>query len=332
MSTTNAHLPTAEEIVASLRAFVDAAVAGMPEPVQAVRPGNRIPLHWPPEAISYKFHVLASDWTGHASYRAHGEDFPVRVAHTEHGYFGRCEKLWHEAKGATLEGMLKALAAAAEPLLKRQLTIAKTLGADHRYVGYLKDLAPEDLVKLLYCDDRDVAITVGVEIEKHASQSIFGPALIEILRDARHPYRRSAQWSVLDICEDLPSVCRSVDQQRAAIAAMKDLLWTAEDDYARTVYKAGVVLGGHLPGELGGPVLLQCLAAPSRIGRRSAIHGLFHVVEWKPTMREQVVAALRQAAETDAEPLLREYAQAMARDIESGRDHITEPVFDDEQA
>lgn len=332
MSSTKAHLPTAQEIVASLREFVDAAVAGKPEPIKAVKPGHRVPFRWPPEAISYKFHVLASDWMGHASYRAHGEDFPVRVAHTEHGFFGRCEKLWHEAKGSTLEEMLTALAAAAEPLLRRQLTIAKTVGAEHRYVGYLRDLAPEDLVKLLYCEDRDVGIVAGVEIEKHASLSIFGPALIEILRDARHPYRRSAQWCVLDIFEDLPSVCKSVAEQRQAIDAMKGLLWNAEDDFARTVYKAGVVLGGHLPDEHGGPVLMECLHAPSRIGRRSAVHGLYHVVEWHPALTAQVVESLRATAATDPEALLRSYALAMAGDIESGRDHVAEPVFPGESA
>jgi hypothetical protein len=112
---------------------------------------------------------------------------------------------------------------------------------------------------------------------------------------------------------------------------MRDLLWDAEDDYARTIYKAGVVLGGHIPHVYGGPTLLECLHAPSRIGRRSAIHGLFHVVEWIPEMREQVVADLKVVAHSDREPLLREFASLMADDIDTGAfDHIQEPMFPDE--
>jgi hypothetical protein len=330
MSKTKPHLPTALQIVESLRRFVDAAVQAAGGSTKALKPGHRVPFRWPPEAISYKFHVLASDWTGTASYMAHGEEFPVRTAFTEHGYFGRCDKLWHEARGATLEGMLKSLAEIAEPLLKRQLEIAKTVGAKQRYAGYVRDLAPEDLVKLLYCEDRDIANEARVEIEKHASLSIFGPALIEIVRDTRHPYRRSAQWCVLDIFEDLPSVCKTLEEQQDAIDAMRDLIWSAEDDYARTVYKAGVVLGGHLPDEHGGPVLTECLSAPSKVGRRSAIHGLYHVVEWHPALTGQVVDSLREVAKADSEPILREYAAAMANDIEGSREHVPEPVFPDE--
>jgi hypothetical protein len=128
--------------------------------------------------------------------------------------------------------------------------------------------------------------------------------------------------------EDLPSFCRNEKDEHAAIEAMKSLIWDAEDDYARTAFKAGVVLGGHVPSRFGGPVLIQCLDAPSKIGRRSAIHGLFHVVEWTPDMRDQVVGALRAHAETDEEPLLRSYAAAMADDIESDNaEHFQEPVF-----
>jgi hypothetical protein len=113
-----------------------------------------------------------------------------------------------------------------------------------------------------------------------------------------------------------------------AVQAMKELIWSAEDDYARTIYKAGVVLGGHIPHKHGGPTLLECLNAPSKIGRRSAIHGLFHVVEWLPSMREQVVEALRRHAESEPDSALREFSTLMARDIAAGAyDHIPEPVF-----
>ena len=131
-----------------------------------------------------------------------------------------------------------------------------------------------------------------------------------------------------DLFEDLPSYCVSEADEVQAVVAMKDLIWSAEDDYARTIYKAGVVLGGHIPYVYGGPTLLECLAAPSRIGRRSAIHGLFHVVEWIPEMRDRVVLALRSVAASDPEPALREFADLMASDIAEGaNDHIQEPLF-----
>ncbi|MFX8988315.1 hypothetical protein ABTN23_19740, partial [Acinetobacter baumannii] len=72
-------------------------------------------------------------------------------------------------------------------------------------------------------------------------------ALLEILRDREHPMRRIAQWCVLDLFEDLPSYFPDDEGQKQAVDAMSGLLWDAEDDYARTVFKAGVVLGGHVP-------------------------------------------------------------------------------------
>ena len=66
-------------------------------------------------------------------------------------------------------------------------------------------------------------------------------------------------------------------------------------------------------------------------GRRSAIHGLYHVVEWMPDMRSRVVAAIRDHAREESDPQLREFAVQMASDIERGTDHITEPVFPEEQ-
>ena len=74
--------------------------------------------------------------------------------------------------------------------------------------------------------------------------------------------------------------------------------------------------------------MVECLKAPSKIGRRSAIHGLFHVVEWLPDMRDEVLQRLREVAATDSEPLLREYAGGIADDIEEDRmEHVQEPVF-----
>lgn len=317
---------TSEELVSSLHAFIDAAVARAGS-TSAVNPGHRRPFHWPPPPVSPGYHVLSTDWTGKSSFEAYGETFDVTVATTPYGVFGRCNALWHEAKGATLAEMLGNLRNVADPLLKRQLCINETLGREGRFIGQLRDLPLDDLLKLLYCPDRDVANDARIEIDTHASLGVFAPALIEVLKDTKHPFRRSAQWCVLDLFEDLPSFCHTTESRAAATQAMRDLIWSAEDDFCRTTFKAGVVLGGHLPGEIGGPVLIECLDAPSRIGRRAAIHGLFHVVEWDPAQRDTVVAALRKVAKTDAEPQLREFAGHMASDIEAGADHITEPLF-----
>ena len=321
---------TADQLLQSLRAYIDACVAEAGS-TRAVNPGHRHPFHWPPHPVSPSYHVLSSDWKGRATFEAHDETFAVTVATTAYGVFGRCEALWHEAKGDTLESMLENLKNAAEPLFKRQMCIAKCLGRKGRFTGHIPDLPLEDLLKLLYCADRDVANDARIEIDSHASVGIFAPALIEVLRDTRHPYRRSAQWCVLDLFEDLTSFCHSANEVSGAVRAFRDLIWSSEDDCARTTFKAGVVVGGHMPAEIGGPVLLECLSAPSRIGRRAAIHGLFHVVEWDPGQRGRVVEALREAALHDEEEKLREYAGHMADDIEKARnDHVTEPLYGDE--
>lgn len=322
---------TAGTIKAELEAFIENA-ARLAGSAKAVDPGHRIPFHWPPHPISYRYHVLASDWTGRATIAAHGETFAVKVARTPHGVFGRCEDLWHEARGDSADEMLANLQSEAEPLFARQISINQTLGREGRFRGHIRDLAPSDLLKLLYCPDRDVANEARTEIETHASSRLFFCSLVLVLRDEVHPYRRSAQWCVLDLFEDLPCYASSPEEEEEAIRAMRDLLWTAADDHARTMYKAGVVLGGHLPHEHGGPVLIECLRAPSKIGRRSAIHGLFHVVEWHPEMLGRVVEELGRVAGQDEEPLLRQYAAAMASDIGAGNhDHVPEPIFPEEE-
>ncbi len=322
---------TALEILRDLETFIDAAVAKNGGDTKAIKPDHRIKFHWPPHPISYEYHVLATDWTGQAQFEAHGETFDVRVATTPYGVFGRCDAIWHEDKGKNLEEMLRNLAKSSEPLFTRQLLINETRGLAGRYTGHIRDLSPTDLVKLLYCRDRDLANEAHTVIDTHASQRVFTPALVAILKDRKHPYRRSAQWCVLDLFEDLPSFCRNEDEEEAAITAIRDLIWDAEDDYARTIYKAGVVLGGHIPHKHGGPILLECLSAPSKFGRRSAIHGLFHVVEWLPNLRGGVVLALREVAEEDPDPLLREFASQMSKDIEAaGLDHHMEPIFPEE--
>lgn len=322
---------SSEEMVRELRATIDRAVIANGGSTVAKKPSHRIKFSWPPHPVSYSFHVLTTDWTGDASFEAHGETFAVKVAKTPHGVFGRCEELWHEDRGSTEELMLINLRVSCEPLLKRQLEINRTLEQSGRFVGHVRELGPIDLIKLLYSEDRDVANEAKTEIETHASNHVFFDCLIEILNDRKHPNRRSAQWCVLDLFEDLPSYCHSPEDEVRAVEAMKRLIWDAEDDYARTIYKAGVVLGGHIPHRFGGPTLLACLYAPSKIGRRSAIHGLFHVVEWLPEMKDQVVSELQNVANVDPEPALREFAKLMARDIDAGNDHIQEPIFPDEK-
>jgi len=324
--------PTAgDEMVRELRAMIDRTVAANGGSTEARKPSHRVKFHWPPHPISYSYHVLASDWKGKTTFEAHGDIFEVEVARTPHGVFGRCIELWHEDRGETEAQMLHRLRESSEPILARQLEIARAIERPGRFKGPLRTLAPIDLVKLLYSENRDVSNEAKTEIEKHASSRVFFNSLIEILRDNRHPNRRAAQWCVLDLFEDLPSFATTPDDEEEAVDAMRHLIWEAEDDYARTIYKAGVVLGGHIPYIYGGPTLLECLKAPSRIGRRSAIHGLFHVVEWIPEMRDQVVGALHEAARVDPEPQLQEFAALMADDIATNAfDHIQEPIFADE--
>jgi len=320
-----------DEIIRQLNEFIERSVVANGGSTVAKKPAHRVKFLWPPHPISYSFHVLTSDWTGNATFEAHGESFNVEVAKTPYGVFGRCEEIWHEERGETLEEMLEILRETSEPLFQRQLAINRCLECPGRFLGHIRELPPIDLLKLLYCDDRDAANEARSEIETHASNPVFFPSLLAVLNDRRHPNRRSAQWCVLDLFEDLPSYCHSQADEEAAVRAMKGLIWDAEDDFARTVYKAGVVLGGHIPDLHGGPTLIECLRAPSRIGRRSAIHGLYHVVEWIPDMRSRVIHSLAEVGLNDPDPVLRTYAVAMADDIErSDGDHTADPFFPDE--
>lgn len=309
---------------------IEAAVAeaGSTDPI---KPGHRVQFHWPPPAVSFNYHVLPSDWRGSAEVEIHGETFEVLLAKTRSRVFGRCEALWVEAMGKTQAEMIENLRKATEPLFQRQWVISRTLGMHQRYVGHIKDLPTADVLKLLYCVDRDVANDARTALETRPNKPDLLDALLEIIADERHPFRRSAQWCVLDLFEDLLSYCLNEGDELRAIEAIKNLIRFAPDDYARTTFKAGVALGGHLPDLHGGPALISCLDAPSRIGRRSAIHGLFHVVEWHPEFREEVIRALERVAKHDPEPTLREYADHMAQDIAAGMiDHVAEPTFDDE--
>ena len=211
------------------------------------------------------------------------------------------------------------------------MAIAHTLGRLGRYSGSIRDLSSADILKLLYCEDRDVANAARIEIETHATSHLFTQALIAILRDRRHPHRRIAQWSVLDLFEDLATYATTPEEELEAVEAMRGLLWDAEDDYARAVFKAGTVIGGHLKSDIAAPTLIESLAAPSRIGRRAAIHGLFHVVEWQLSTRDLVVSALQAHAQKEPDPLLKEFAEGIAVDVAANSyDHVPAPTFPDE--
>lgn len=316
---------TAPAVLAELQSFLE---AGRGAPAKALDPGHRKPFHWPPPPVSAQYHVLKSDWTGMARLHRGTESFEVLVAKTAYGVFGRCDELWCEARGDTQEQMLQHLEAVCRPLFRRQEAINAVLGRKGRFTGHVSDLGPADWVKLLYCPDREVGHEAATLIEEHASTGLFGEALVTILRDCCHPYRRAAQWCVLDIFEDLPSHFPTEELQKAPISAIRDLIWTAEDDYARAVYKAGVVLGGHICTEPAARALMECVFAPSEIGRRSAIHASFHLAEWLPEWRLPIVETLQRAAESDSNVSLREYAAEMARDIHSGAiEHVIEPLF-----
>ncbi|MFZ4507578.1 MAG: hypothetical protein ACOYON_07775 [Fimbriimonas sp.] len=328
MSITLANVGAAVE---DLQSFIGRAVARQGGSTVARKPGHRIKFVWPPHSISHEFHVLNSDWTGSAHFEAYTERFDVKVARTPYGVFGRCESLWLEARGTDEAEMLGEMRTLAEPLFQRQLLIHKTLERPGRYGGSIRELSSFDLLKLLYCEDRDVANEAKTEIEKRASEQRFLEPLLVVLEDRAHANRRSAQWCVLDLFEDLPSFTPTLDEAKLAVAAIRRLIIEAEDDCARAIFKAGVVLGGHLPSTLGGEALLTCLKSAQRIGRRSAIHGLFHVVEWAPEQCDSVVAALHEQALVDPEPLLRDYAAHMARDLANGDlEHALEPFFEGE--
>ncbi len=321
----------ARHLAEALCAYIERAVARQGGRTEAIKPGHAVAFHWPPHPISRDYHVVGSDWTASAELTVDHERFEVQIAHTAYGVFGRVEGIWNEARGDDVQEVLRRLELGMAPLFERQRTIAETLEREGRFTDTIRHLEPIDLLKLLYCADRGVTREAGTEIEAHASNRLFGPALIAILRDTSHPHRRSAQWVVLDLFEDLPSFCPTAEEQSLAVQAMKNLLWTAEDDFARTAYKAGVVLGGHVCTEEAANAVIECIEAPSKIGRRSAIHATFHLVEWMPELRGRVVDRLERQAETDPEPLLQKYASRMAKDIASeATDHVTEPLFEDE--
>jgi len=321
---------TASDVLSRTEAFVEQSVRRLGT-TEINPPGHRVAFHWPPHAVSVDYHVPVDAWTQRETFDAFGEELEVEIAVTDAGVFGRSTKLWNEARGETKAEMLESLRESCATYYERMDAITGTLSLGSRFHGSVRDLGPVEWVCLLFCHDRDVANEARIEIESHASSGLFGPSLVQVLRDKRHPERRVAQWCVLDMFEDLPAFCPTADCQAEAVAAIRDFIYFAPDDYARCTYKAGVVLGGHICTDEAGKALMDCLDAPSRYGRRSAAHAVFHLVEWCPSTRDEVVRRLRTMAANDAEPLLRSFASHMADDIAQGAtDHIVEPVFSDE--
>lgn len=293
-----------------------------------LRPGHRIKFHWPPPQVSFEYRIPPSDFAEEIEFTYHGETFSAKVADTAHGFFARCEELWLEVKAESIEDLAVQLEEGSRPLLDRQWAIGNALEINQRYTGRVRDLDPLSLLKLLYCSDRDAAHTAHSAIEASAASHLYTYSLSRILRDNRHPYSRTAQWCVLDLYEDFAAFCKSEQERNEAIGAIRDFLWNAPDDLVRCAFKAGVVLGGHVPSKLGRPVLVECLRSPSRYGRRSAIHGLFHIVEWEPSTRESVIEDLRAYAESETDADLRRFALGIADDLEQEHyDHLPEPIF-----
>ncbi|MEZ5162621.1 MAG: hypothetical protein R2688_02510 [Fimbriimonadaceae bacterium] len=322
---------SAESMAATLSDFIAQGVAALGGHTDTIDPGHREAFHWPPHAISHDFKIDSTAFLDRRDISIRGENLRVHIAHTDHGVFGRIEDLWNEARGESIEEVEEQLVASAEPWFDRMDAITNTLGRKERYHGTLNDLDPMELVKLLYCPDRDVAHHAMVEIEKHASTGLFLPSLVTILNDDQHPYRRIAQWCVLDMLEDSSAFCKSSEEGDEVVGAIRNLIWRATDDYARAVFKAGVVLGGHICTPKAGDVLVECFRAPHKIGRRSAYHAVFHYVEWVPESRERIVSELRTAAEVEQVAQLKEFALNMANDIANeDADHIPEPVFPEE--
>ncbi len=297
-----------------------------------VKPGHRVPFHWPPHPISQDFHVLPSDWTRSVIVDINGEAFAIEIAQTSQGFFGRMDQVWNEARGDSQDVVVKEVQRGASPFFERQSQIAEALGYEGRYKDRISDLTPPQLLKLLYCPNRDLAHEAQIQIEIQASSGVFCESLILILLDDSHPHRRIAQWCVLDMFEDLPSFCASPELQTKAICAIRDLISHATDDFARTIYKAGVVLGGHICTNESAEALLAAANSDSKYGRRSAIHALFHCAEWMPEKRNLIVEFLRECSTKDPVESLRDFASSMAKDVERGSfDHRVEPTFPEEE-
>lgn len=309
---------------------------------KALKPDHLQPWHWPPHSVGMDYHVDPNRYEPSEPLRVLDRVYRLERQETPYGTFGRLPEIWAEARGDNDDTMRAALQRQVRPLIRRQAEIARTLevpphpwspphDGPRLYEGSIRDLSDLDKLKLFYCWNRSIAQEARLEIEVAGHRPTFYPALVQILRDTEHPHRRIAHWLVLDMLEELPLFCREAEGQQLAIDAIHDLMVEAEDDYARAIFKAGVVLGGHIMTEPAAAVLFKLTEAPSKIARRSAIHAVFHLAEWLPERKEEIIATLERCAANDPEPLLREFASAMARDVRAENlDHMTEPTFPDE--
>ncbi|MBL8060943.1 MAG: hypothetical protein JNK63_09545 [Chthonomonas sp.] len=316
---------------AELETWIKSEVAKQAGDFSAVKPGHYKPWRWPIHPVSYDYHIPASEWHGSAILEHAGQSFPVVVARTPWGVFGRCEILRAEAKGDSEEDMLLTLLDTCEPLFGRRNQVGELLGLGGPYQGRMRELDALSLLKLFFAADRSIAHDAQKELETKGGLATYGPALVAILNETKHRHRRTAQWLVLDLFEDLTSYCPGPEAEAEALAAIRNMMWNAEDDFARTIYKAGVVLGGHVCTPDAAETIIELMSAPSRIARRSAMHASFHLCEWMPIRKNQVMETLRRATEEDSEPLLRAYSAGLMKDIQNEVvDHIAEPIFDDE--
>lgn len=322
---------TPQDLVAKLEDFIKSGVEKANGETKPIKPGHRYPFHWPPHAISHDYHVDAASFNEIHTVGHRGVNLTCKIARTPFGIFGRVEDIWNEAKAETVEKVLEELVAGTNPWFDRFDDITNCLGRTERFTGSIAELPYHELIFLLYCPNRDVAHQALVEIEKQASTGLFAPALIRILDDDKHPHRRIAHWCALDLFEDVAAFAPQEEDQSHVIRAIKDLIWRAEDDYARAIFKAGVVLGGHICSHESADALLSCFKAPSRIGRRSAIHASFHLAEWLPSRKNDIINRLNEVSRSDSDAALRQFAECMARDVRSGAvEHVDEPIFPDE--
>lgn len=330
-------LAESQDVVSSLNEYLAEATRELGSRSPARDPGHYHPWHWPLHPVSTEYHIPTSAFTETGTVEIAARPVEIAIARTASGVFCRCDHYRAEARGETLESAQKALITSIRPLLTRKALIAALTGIESpgtpgRYSGPMRDLPPDALVKLFFASDRSVAHDACHEIEASEHRRLFTDAFRRILDERAHPYRRTAQWLVLDQFEELPYYCADAECEQAVIQSIFDLMWEdADDDYGRTIYKAGIVLGGHVLTDFSAERLMALLEAPSKIARRSAMHAVFHTAEWMPNLRDVLVDRLKTIAPNEPEPQLRDFALAMARDIAAEEtDHIMEPVFADE--
>jgi len=315
----------------AIREFIITDANRLPKSPNPVKPDHYVSWKWPLHPVSSDYRITAAEWNDGGIASIGGVDYPILIATIEKGVFGRCEALRVEALGPDRSSMIFSLNKAAKPLLKRRSSISEILGFDAPFVGSIRDLSTLEQLKLLYSRDRTIAHDAQVEIETGPFHKHVFDACIEILNDRIHPHRRTAQWLVLDLFEDLPSVTAIAEDDNTAIDAIFRLMDEAKDDFARTIFKAGVVLGGHICSDYCVETLIKLTRSESRIARRSAVHACFHLVEWLPECKDMIVAAVQFSAQNDSEPMLKSFSAGIARDILAGEvDHVIEPTFKDE--